>query len=87
MPLPAVHYADSPASPAREAYAVVPSDSLPLDPLPKAIVCGSTGQVTLRAIGSPADVSIAVQAGQLIPVRARYVRATGTTATDIVALA
>ncbi len=77
---------DSPISPARRAFAIQPSDA-PLVPLPKAIMAGGPGNVTLRAVDSTSDVVITVQAGQILPIRVAYVRAAGTTATDLVALA
>ena len=48
---------------------------------------GGAGEIVLRALDSAVDVTIAVQAGQLLPIRARFVRATGTTATGLVSLA
>ena len=81
------HYSDSPVSSAREAFAVIPSDSIELARLPKALSIGGAGNIVIRAVDSGADVTIAVTAGQLLPVRAQYVRATGTTATGIVGFA
>lgn len=81
------NYGDSAADPARRAFAVTPSDAAELTLLPKALLIGGAGNVVLRAVDSPVDVSVAVVAGQIVPIRARYVRATGTTATAIVALA
>lgn len=77
---------DSPVSPARRASAIQPGDA-PLAPLPRAIFVGGAGDITLRAVDSPVDVTLAVQAGQILPLRAAYVRAAGTTATGLVALA
>lgn len=80
-------HADSPVGPARTAAAVVPSDAVPLPRLPKALYVGGSGDVTLRLIDAAADIVLtAVPAGSILPVRARFVRATGTTATAIVAL-
>lgn len=81
------NYGDSAADPARRAFAVTPSDAAELTLLPKALLIGGAGNVVLRPVDSPVDVSVAVVAGQIVPIRARYVRATGTTATAIVALA
>jgi len=81
------HHSDSPSSPARHAFAVSPSDSVSLSPLPKALFVGGAGTITLRTIDSPADVTLEVQAGQILPLRALYVRANGTTASGLVALA
>lgn len=80
--------ADTVTAPARDAYAITPHATNEVDPLPKAIFVGTGGDITLRAVGSSADVVLKnVQDGQIIDIRAQYIRATGTTATDIVGLA
>ncbi len=72
----------------RAPYAVVPSDSDPLPIIPKALYVGGGGHVALDgADGTGAVVFRNVPSGQVLDVQARIVRATGTTATDIVALA
>jgi hypothetical protein len=81
------HHSDSPMSPSRHAFAVAPSDSAALSPVPKALFVGGAGTVTLRTIDSDADVTLTVQAGQILPLRATYVRASGTSASGLVALA
>lgn len=81
------NFGDSAADPARRAFAVTPSDSVALIQLPKALLIGGAGLVVLRPVDSTADVTIAVAAGQIVPIRASHVRAAGTTATGIVALA
>lgn len=81
------HRADAPSGPARDAFMVAPDDTAPLEPLPKALLIGGAGTITLRAVDSAADIALAVAAGQIVPIRAAYVRATGTTATQIVGLA
>jgi hypothetical protein len=80
-------FGDSVGDPARRAYAVTPNDAAELTPLPKALLIGGSGTIVLRAVDSQADVTIPVGAGQIVPIRASFVRATGTTATQIVALA
>ncbi|WP_375290990.1 hypothetical protein [Qipengyuania sp.] len=80
--------ADSAEAPSANPYAIVPSDAAPLVATPKALYVGSGGTVVLRTAGGAADVTFAnVASGQILPVRAQFVRATGTTAADIVALA
>lgn len=79
--------ADSPIAPSRHAFAVLPDDLTPLSPVPKALFVGGAGAVTLRTVDSAADVTFTVLAGQILPVRVEYVRASGTDAEDIVALA
>ena len=52
------------------------------------IVGGYGSSMILRGVGGAADVTFKnVANGQVLDVRAQYVRATGTTAADIVALA
>jgi hypothetical protein len=69
-------------------YAITPHDTDPLPVVPKAIYVGTGGDVTLRGIGAEADVTFRnCPAGFQVVVRASHVRATGTTATDLVALA
>jgi hypothetical protein len=74
-------------SSARNALAVTTHDTTALAPIARALYVGTTGSVVLRAVGSSADVTfVGVPAGAIIPVYAQYVRATGTTASNIVAL-
>lgn len=73
---------------ARGPFAVNPHDTDELPVIPKALYVGTGGTVTLRGMAGAADVVFRnVASGQVLDVRARFVRATGTTATDIVALA
>lgn len=72
-------YGDSVSAPAREMFAIVPHDTAPISPLPKAIRANSAGTVTLRAVDSAADVTLAVAVGEVISVRVNFVR-TSTTA-------
>lgn len=80
--------ADSADAPSAHPFAVVPSDAAPLAMIPKALYVGTGGTLVLRTASGSADVIFRNLAnGQLLPVRAQYVRATGTTAANIVALA
>lgn len=79
--------ADSPEAPSSHPLAVVPSDSLPLVATPKALFVGTGGTIVLRTASGAADVIFKnLASGQILPVRAQFIRATGTTAADIVAL-
>ena len=79
---------DAATTPSQGPFAVVPHDTNALAVLPKALYIGTGGNVTLRAPGSSQDVVFKNLAnGQILDVRASHVRATGTTAADIVALA
>lgn len=73
---------------ARAPFAITPHDVNELPTIPKALYVGAGGQVTLRGVDGAADVVFRnVAAGQVLDVRARFVRATGTTAADILGLA
>lgn len=78
---------DGLGTPARRAFAVQPHDTQPLPTLPKALWVGAAGTVVLRAVDGTADVAFTVAAGQILPVRVSHVRATGTSADNLVALA
>jgi type 1 fimbria pilin len=78
---------DSPSAPSTYALAVTPHDVNALTDIPKALYVGSAGNITMRGLNGAADqVWKNVPAGAILPFRARYVRATGTTAADILAL-
>lgn len=79
--------ADSVSAPARAALAVVPHDSNPLADIPKALFVGSAGDIVMRGVDGGSDQTWRnVPAGAILPFRARYIRATGTSAADILAL-
>jgi len=78
---------DSLAAPARRAASVVPSDTQALAEVPKALFVGTGGTLTMRGVGGGGDqLWKNVADGTVLPFRAEYVRATGTTAADILAL-
>lgn len=78
-------HSDSPNSPAAVAFAIVPSNALELSQVTKAIYVGTAGHVTLRPLRASADVVYRnVPAGAYLTIRASHVRATGTTAADLV---
>lgn len=79
--------ADSVSAPARSALAVTPHDTNPLPDIPKALFVGTAGTITMRGVDGTADqLWKNVPAGAILPFRARFVRATGTSAADILAL-
>ena len=85
---PFAHHSDSPCAPSAHPFAVAPSDGTPLTTVPKALYIGTGGTVVVRAAGGAADVTFAnLASGQILPVRPQFVRATGTTAANIVGLA
>ncbi len=79
---------DTPSQPARLAFAITPHATNAIDPLPKAIYVGTGGDLVARAVDGGADVTFKnLQPGQILDVRMSHIRATGTTAADIVGLA
>lgn len=79
-------YADNGLAPSRAPYAVTPHDSQMLTQVPKGIYVGSGGNVTLRGVDATSDVTYYnLPDASYIAVRALYVRATGTTATNLIA--
>lgn len=76
---------DHVTAPARIATAVIPSDTVALATLPKRLYVGVGGMVALRPVDGTGDVTYMVPSGTYLQVRASYVRATGTTATNIIA--
>ena len=78
---------DNHAAPAEYAAAVVKSDSTVLNPVPRALYIGSGGDVVVTMAADGTDVTFAnVPTGTKLPVRVSKVKATGTTASSIVAL-
>jgi hypothetical protein len=77
---------DAPALPARAPFAITPHDTNALVNVPKRLYVGTGGNVTLRGVDAASDVVYKnVGSGVYLNVRAAFVRATGTTASDIVA--
>jgi hypothetical protein len=84
---PFASFADHVAAPAMRAVTVVPHDGNALSEVPKALFVGTGGNLVLRGAGGGADVLFKnVASGSVLPIRASHVRATGTSAADIVAL-
>jgi len=80
-------HADGVSAPSTRVAAIVPHDANALIDAPKAIYVGQGGDIVLQGMGGGADVRLRqVPTGAILPVRARFVRATGTSAADLVAL-
>ncbi len=78
--------ADSADAPATAPYTIVPHDTNPLPAVPKGIYVGSGGTVTLRGVAGDEDVTYRnLPDASYVAVRAQFVRATGTTATHLIA--
>ena len=79
--------ADQVSAPATRAVSVTPHDSNALSDIPKALFVGTGGNITMRGVNGSADqLWKNVPSGSVLPFRAQYVRATGTTAADLLAL-
>jgi hypothetical protein len=87
MPDSFLHHQAGLDSPAFEATSVTPSDSVDLGFTARGLYVGSGGDVAvIPKNGSTAVTLRNVQSGTVLPVSVKRVLATGTTATQIVAL-
>jgi hypothetical protein len=69
-----------------ETAAVTPNDSTDLTVIPRGLWIGVGGDVCLLAMGDTSEVTLKnVPTGSYLPVRAKRVKATNTTATNIIA--
>lgn len=81
-------FADTPVAASRAPYAVTPHNTDALPRVPKALYIGTGGNVVVRGSEASADVTFTnVPSGSYLIVQASHVRATGTTASGIVAMA
>lgn len=72
--------------PVRSGAPITPSDTVGIDTT-RAIYVGVAGDISIRLIDDATPVLFkAVPAGSVLPVRTSLVRATGTTATNLIAL-
>lgn len=72
--------------PALGGEAVTPSDSAELTQVGRALYVGAAGNVAVTTQDGSALTFVGVPAGSTLPVRAKKVLATGTTATSILNL-
>jgi hypothetical protein len=74
-------------APGRSAVAVVTSDVADLTDIPKVLFIGTAGNISVDPVDGPGTAVIfKVPQGVFDAVRVKRVRATGTTAADIVAI-
>lgn len=79
---------DSPMTPAESCFAITASDTEDLPRATKAIYIGEGGDVTLIPVRSKTPVTFRnLPSGAILDVRVRSIRATGTTARELVGLA
>jgi hypothetical protein len=73
--------------PAVNAAAITPSDTTDLTQFTRFLYVGGTGDVTVNMAGTGATILFkAIPVGTVLPIRVSRVLATGTTATNLVAL-
>lgn len=73
-------------SPADNLVAITPSDSTDLVNVSRAIYVGGAGNLVVTPYGGGSNVTLAVVAGAVLPIRVSRVLSTGTTATGLVNL-
>lgn len=74
------------SDPATSAVAITPNDSTNLTVTARAIYVGTGGTVVLKGWDDVSVTFVKIPDGTILPVAAKRVMATGTTATDLVAL-
>lgn len=79
---------DSLIAPAQACFSITPDDADDLLQVTKAIYVGDGGDITLRSVDGPSDVTfLNVPTGAILDVRVQAIRATGTSASSIIGLA
>lgn len=79
---------DSLTSPAQICFEIAPDDAADVLQVTKAIYVGEGGDVRLQSVDGPSDVTFTnVPSGAVLDVRVKAVRATGTSAANIIGLA
>lgn len=73
-------------SPASNAAAVTPNDSTDLETDARALWVGTSGNVKIDTTGGQTVTFVGVIGGSIVPMRTRRVYATGTTASNILAI-
>jgi hypothetical protein len=79
--------AGSIVAPARHAFAATPSDVTDLSEETRAIYVGGSGDLSVVMVSGAEAMFAGVVAGTVLPVRAIRIKATGTTATQLLGLA
>lgn len=81
-----VHDVENNPNPADYGTAITPSDSTDLSKNARALYVGSSGSVSVDFPDGSTIVFYGVMGGTILPIRVKRVRATDTTATNIIAL-
>lgn len=72
--------------PATSAAAVTPSDGVDLTSIPRALYVGVSGDITVDMEETGSTILFKAVPVGILPIRVKRIRATGTTATNILAL-
>jgi hypothetical protein len=86
MPDRFASHATSLDAPADTAFAITPNDAADLAETTRAIYVGTSGNLALTMATGGEVTFPAVPGGTVLPVRARRIKAAGTTATGLVGL-
>ncbi|MEO0462982.1 MAG: hypothetical protein AAF127_07610 [Pseudomonadota bacterium] len=79
--------ANSLTSPAASCFAITPDDSSELQSVTKALYVGTGGDLVIRPLEGDQDIVLRnTVSGSIIDIRVKAVRATGTSAQDLVGL-
>lgn len=81
------NFSDSPIAPSRHCFAITPDDTAVLESVPKALFIGTGGTVTVVCVDGGEVTFVNLPNAYILDVRASHVKASGTTASDIVGLA
>ena len=73
-------------APAEGAISVTPNDSNDLTYLARSLFVGTSGNIVVNMADGSSVTFANVQSGQFLPIRVKRILATGTTATNILAL-
>ena len=85
---PFANAAQSVIAPSSDCFPITPNDSTDLPKATKALFVGTGGDVLLRPVSGSEDILFRnLPDGSILDVRVRAVRATGTSAADLVGLA
>lgn len=78
---------DSLTAPAARCFTIAPDDSADLGEAPKALYIGTGGDLVVRPLNGDEDVVFRnAISGSILDIRVRAIRASGTSAQDIVGL-
>ncbi|WP_172122687.1 MULTISPECIES: hypothetical protein [unclassified Devosia] len=80
------HHAKGLDSPASHAFTITPNDSEPLIEATRAIYIGAGGALSVTLLSGAQVVFVNLSGGSVLPVRVVQVKASGTTASQILGL-